>query len=86
MMNVTKNVCLFLPRYLVNGRGNVQADERHRKGISSVTGKGNICMMNDVVRSISLTTKEMYDERHSICLTADEIICTLNGKVHAGVI
>ena len=51
-------------------------------------------MMNDVVRSISLTTKEMYDERHSICLTADEmhlidgrrIICTLKGKVHAGVI
>ena len=42
MMNVTIYVCLFLPRYLVNGRGNVQADERHRKGISSVTGKVNI--------------------------------------------
>ena len=30
-------------------------------------------MMNDVVRRISLTTKEMYDERHSVCLTADEM-------------
>ena len=26
--------------------------------------KGNKCMMNDAVRSISLTAKEMYDERH----------------------
>ena len=42
MMNATIYVCLFLPRYLVNGRGNVQADERYRKGISSVTGKVNI--------------------------------------------